>query len=169
MGDKFDDFFNEFFGNGKENNDESNEDEKFDKEQNESVEKFINMISESDGNIEDTFGNPDEIEYFEEDNFYFERRIWNTVGGRIIKISMIEPPETPEEFHKFTHGRISDDGFEEMKDYVLDLTHEDEQLFSNGLRESLVLQLDMAVADEEFEEAVRLRDLIKSIDEDELG
>lgn len=167
MSDKFDDFFNEFFGNGKENNDKSNNDDKFDEEQNESVEKFINMISESDGNIEDTFGEPDEIEYFEEDNFYFERRIWNTVGGKIMKISMVEPPETPEEFHKFIIKPNVP-----IRHIDIDISinpvvlSEVEDLLIEEIRESLVKELDMAIADENYEKACIIRDQLNSMDDE---
>jgi len=139
MSNKFDDFFNEFFENNRKNNkDENSNDESIDKTNQESVEQFINMINKFDEDskqslgefLDNELGEPDKIEYFDDDDFYFEKRIWFTPTGKIVKIRMVEPPETPEEFHMY--GSIG--------------TLED--------------KLEVAIEEENFEEACRLRDLI---------
>jgi hypothetical protein len=138
MSNKFDDFFNEFFeNNGKNNKDENNNDER-DKTNQESVDMFINMINKFDEDSKESLGEfldkelgePDKVEYFDDDDFYFEKRIWFTPTGKIVKIRMVEGPETPEEFHTY------------------------------GSPRNLENELETAIQEENFEEAARLRDLI---------
>ena len=139
MSNKFDDFFNEFFeNNGKNNKDENSNDESIDKTNQESVEKFIDMINNFDNEsneslgdyLDKELGDPDRIEYFDDEDFYFEKSIWFTPTGKIVKIRMVEPPETPEDF------------------------------YNHDLVGILEYELEIAIKEENFEEAARLRDLI---------
>jgi hypothetical protein len=139
MSNNFDDFFNEFFGENKKNDkDENNNDEKVDQTNQDTVEQFINMINKFDNDskqslgefLDKELGEPDKIEFFDDEDFFFEKRIWYTPHGKIVKIRMIEPPETPEEF------------------------------YNHNLLGSLESELETAIQEENFEEAARIRDLI---------
>lgn len=142
---EFDDFFNEFFGDGQKNNkDENRNNEDFndgelDQDRIDSVERFINMINSFDPNSEESLadsltrelGEPNEIEYFNDNDFHYEKRTWYTPGGKIVKVRMISSDETPEEFY---HHNLLDSSLED--------------------------ELEQAIKNEDFEEAARLRDLI---------
>jgi hypothetical protein len=95
------------------------------------INKFDEDSKESLGEFLDKeLGEPDKVEYFDDDDFYFEKRIWFTPTGKIVKIRMVEGPETPEEFHTY------------------------------GSPRNLENELETAIQEENFEEAARLRDLI---------
>ena len=104
MSKTFDDLFNEFLKNLKK---EAEETEKLDlpnaSENSDDVSdlarKLIDMISnanpineEDEDAIDNTLGKPDKIEFYNEDNMFFEKRIWYVNGGELIKIIVSDEP-----------------------------------------------------------------------------
>ncbi len=91
--DKFDDLFNKFFNRDEDN---SMDDE---------AKKIINMINnikevesddELDAELDLKLGKPHEIEYFKEDDMYYERRSWFMDHGVVIKTIASDEPLEPQ-------------------------------------------------------------------------
>ena len=78
--------------------------------------------------IDSQLGKPDKVEFFNEGNMFFERRIWRTELGEIHKVI------------------ITDDSTLLTPPQLINLQN----------------KLDEAVANEEYEKACKLRDLIKA-------
>ena len=96
MDKSFDDLFNEFFG--KKN---KGMDDQFSKMR-EEARKIIEMlgnIHESNGSIDENIehmmdqnlGNPDEIINFQDGDLFFEKRIWHTPTGDLVKVIVTAP------------------------------------------------------------------------------
>jgi hypothetical protein len=139
MDKSFDDLFNQFFG-GKRN--KKNSDDKptdFNKAKNENIKKMIDMISNMEevtgshiaGQIDDGLGEPNQVEYYEEDGMYFEKKTWKVFGGEMVKVIMSDEP-----FNEYA---------EENKESQLTLQE----------------QLEDAVKNENYEMAAKLMGLIK--------
>lgn len=81
---------------------------------------------------ENDLGEPDEVETFEEKGYQFQRSTWNLKEGQIVKVEMVSSP--------------------------LDVG------FTSHIKKKLTLEekLEIAVKNEEYEEAVKLRDEINS-------
>ena len=57
------------------------------------VETNMNEIDESiEKNIDDNLGKPDKIEFFNENDLFFERRTWHTETGDLIKLIVSDDP-----------------------------------------------------------------------------
>jgi excinuclease UvrABC helicase subunit UvrB len=92
----FDNLYNEFLDNS--------DDDKNDDLVNEEAKKILDMISnfkqpvnemdadKLDKELEANLGDPDVIEYYKEEDFYVERRIWYKNSGMIIKTLMNDVP-----------------------------------------------------------------------------
>jgi hypothetical protein len=92
----FDNLYNEFLDNS--------DDDKNDDLVNEEANKILDMISnfkqpvnemdadKLDKELEANLGDPDVIEYYKEEDFYVERRIWYKNSGMIIKTLMNDVP-----------------------------------------------------------------------------
>lgn len=116
-------------------------DESFEKMQ-EEARKMIELLKklETLGHInediekqmDDTLGKPDLIQHYTEDGLYFEKRIWHIGTGDIVKIIMSDKPN-------FVNNIIEQPKTPEIP---------------------LQQQLKDAIANENFEEAARIRDLI---------
>lgn len=96
MSKSFDDLFNDFF---KRNNIKP-EDKIGDAFKNQ-TQKMIDMLthfreaSEEDSlekQIDEQFGKPDKIEFYNEGDMFFERRTWHTADGPIVKTIMSDDP-----------------------------------------------------------------------------
>lgn len=137
MDKSFDDLFNEFFG--KKN---KGMDDQFSKIR-EEARKIIEMlgnIHESNGSIDENIehmmdqnlGNPDEIINFQDGDLFFEKRIWHTPTGDLVKVIVTDKP-------------FSNEKAKPTKKIV---------------EKPLQQQLDEAIATEDYEKAAKIRDLM---------
>jgi excinuclease UvrABC helicase subunit UvrB len=93
----FDDLFNDFFGRRK--NIKKEDKEKPEPENNSiyssssnDINRLIDMLS-SNETIDEKLGEPTNVEYYEEDGMFFERKTWkNVYGGEIIKTAISDQP-----------------------------------------------------------------------------
>lgn len=143
MDNKFDDLFNDFFEKGKQPKKNDND---FNK-----INKIIKNLAESDfgdieaiKNIEETLGEPDFIDYYEEDGLYYKKEIWHTKMGKVIKRVMSDIPFIHEEPKFNKHPKDI-----KAKASVKKPT------------KSLDILLEEAVAKEDYEMAATIRDEIK--------
>lgn len=152
MSNKFDDLFNEFFEEGSNSNQHSNKKASgFDK-----ISKILSNLANADNenidemgilkNIDETLGEPDFIDYYEEDGFYYKKEIWHTKLGKVVKKVMSDVPFLKEE------------------------TNFEKEIKSKTVKtkkptKSLDILLEEAVANEDYELAATLRDEIKRRDE----
>jgi hypothetical protein len=141
----FNDLFDAFFGSGNTNNDSS--DSKSDRSK-----KLIDIINsinrlgpkdpsdeEASGlnhELEENLGEPDKVEYYIEDDMFFEKKTWEREEGKIIKTIM------------------SDEPFD-AQDHIVIPT---EPLFKEL---SLDEQMTFAIECENYELAAEIRDRIK--------
>lgn len=139
----FDDLYNEFFRR-KTNSLNKNEKELRGDELREELKRMIDFFTgfkdvnplnggEFDKIVED-LGDPDIIEYFTEGYYYVERKIWYLEDGRVV-------------FKEMTSDRP----------FVVDVVKEE---VIAPIEKSLEEQLDEALANEEYEQAAKIRDLI---------
>jgi hypothetical protein len=137
MDKSFDDLFNEFFG--KKN---KGMDDQFSKMR-EEARKIIEMlgnIHESNGSIDENIeymmdqnlGNPDEIINFQDGDLFFEKRIWHTPTGDLVKVIVTDKP----------------------------FSNEKAKSTKKVAEKPLQQQLDEAIAKEDYEKAAKIRDLI---------
>ena len=143
---KFDNLFNEFF----------NGDEKPKKPKNNEVDGVSKVLKDLinfkrtgntdglDNCLNDSLGEPDFVEFYEEDGMYFRREIWHTEMGKFVKTGMSDVPFKDEH--------------DEPKFFR---DEEDKIKISRPLEE----MLEEAVAKEHYELAATLRDEIKRRDE----
>jgi hypothetical protein len=138
MGKSFDDLFNEFFNRKPKTNEEiakiREEEEKF-------FENLSNFIQSKKGEslekmFDQNLGEPDEIENFQDGDLFFERRIWNTPTGQIMKLLVSDDPS---KFIKQTQTQ---------------------KVSKKVVEKTLEIQLQEAVEAEDFEKAAQIRDLI---------
>lgn len=139
MDKSFDDLFNEFFGRRKNNFDD--ELAKRIEEERRIIDSLTNFIQSNQGeNLEKMFdqnlGEPDEIENFQDGDLFFERRIWNTPTGQIMKLLVSDDPS---KFIKQTQTQ---------------------KVNKKVVEKTLEIQLQEAVEAEDFEKAAQIRDLI---------
>lgn len=138
MGKSFDDLFNEFFNRKPKTNEEI---AKIREEEKKFFENLSNFIeSKKDESLEKMFdqnlGEPDEIENFQDGDLFFERRIWNTPTGQIMKLLVSDDPS---KFIKQTQTQ---------------------KVNKKVVEKTLEIQLQEAVEAEDFEKAAQIRDLI---------
>ena len=138
MGKSFDDLFNEFFNRKPKTNEEI---AKIREEEKKFFENLSNFIESNKGeNLEKMFdqnlGEPDEIENFQDGDLFFERRIWNTPTGQIMKLLVSDDPS---KFIKQTQTQ---------------------KVNKKVVEKTLEIQLQEAVEAEDFEKAAQIRDLI---------
>ena len=95
---KFDDLFNKFFGRKREEKKEDNE--SFDDAKARNIKGLIDMLSKFEdvsdlagsGQFDNEMGEPDKIEYYEEDGMYFQKKTWKVFGGEMVKIIASDEP-----------------------------------------------------------------------------
>ena len=155
MNNKFDDLFNEFFN---ENSNEKNTKKNNDVER---ISKILNILSTSKSeenkdtntikNIDETLGEPDFIDYYEEDGFFYKKEIWITKMGRVIKKVMSDVPFKKEQ-SKFLKEKP-----------IVHRLKKDLKIKKPSI--PLETLLEEAVSEEDYELAATLRDEIKRRDE----
>ena len=144
---KFDDLFDEFFNEGEKPKSPEKNDDMGD------ITKVLkNLISLKktgdtdalDNCLNDSLGEPDFVEFYEEDNMYFKREIWHTKMGKFVKTGMSDIP---------------------FKDEHNESNFSKEPIIKNNKSKkptkSLDIMLEEAVAKEDYELAATLRDEIK--------
>ena len=136
MDKSFDDLFNEFFNKRK-----ADSNDRMKEEARKIIESLTNFVqSDKTENIERMFdqnlGEPDEIENYQEGDLFFERRVWHTETGDIIKLLV---SDNPDNFITKTQNK---------------------KPTQKVVKKTLEIQLDEALAVEDFERAAELRDLI---------
>ena len=131
--DKFDDLFNDFMNNEENNKKDGNENlfnHLFDKWPNlNSLDKDLII----DG-LNETLGKPDKLENYEENGLYYQKQIWNTKHGQVIKTILSDVPLNKEKSKK------------------------------REFKIPLEVQLETAVSEENYELAAKLRDRISKRD-----
>lgn len=89
---KFDELFNNFMNDGRNNN---NKDESADIMAN--LFKKLSNLNSFDKNgmmeeLNESLGEPDEFKNFEENGVFFQKQIWNTKHGQVIKTIVSDVP-----------------------------------------------------------------------------
>lgn len=97
--------------------------------------KFDDSIEEE---IQKNLGVPDEVKHFTENGMYFEKSIWHTETGDIVKMIMSDEPSV-------FGDNIEFDG---------------EEVLSKKKEKSLETQLKEALESENYERAAEIRDLL---------
>lgn len=97
MDKSFNDLFNEFF---KRNN--INPDDELNDDLEGTARKIIEMLTNANNidsfdenlemEIDKSLGKPDKIEFYNEGDMFFEKRIWSTENGDIVKIIVTDEP-----------------------------------------------------------------------------
>ena len=134
---KFDELFNDFMG------EDSNKKRDDSADMMANLFKKLSNINNFDKNglmkeLDHSLGEPDKFENFEENGVYFQKQIWNTKHGQVIKTV------------------ISDIPFKGTKPV------------SKKTRTPLETQLETAVKEENYELAVKLRDRIAKRNENKI-
>lgn len=131
--DKFDDLFDAFMNNGDNNKKDENKNlfnDIFDKWSD------LNGLDKDliiDG-LNETLGKPDKLENYEENGLYYQKQIWNTKHGQVIKTILSDVPLNKEKSKK------------------------------REFKIPLEVQLETAVSEENYELAAKLRDRISKRD-----
>lgn len=104
---KFDDLFNKFFGRKREEKKEE-KNESFDDAKARNMKGLIDMLSKFEdvtnmagsNQFDEEMGEPDKIEYYEEDGMYFQKKTWKVFGGEMVKVIASDEPINEESFEK---------------------------------------------------------------------
>ena len=93
----FDDLFNEFFNRRKSFQQQNHADRMRDeiKKMMEMLNNFQNsenVSEEMEKQMDSSLGKPDRIETFSDGHLFFEKRIWNTPNGDIVKVVVSDRP-----------------------------------------------------------------------------
>lgn len=135
----FDELWNEFFDSKR------SKKSKGDNPLKDDIKKLIQRLDDfnnSDANdeiekeIENTLGKPHKIEYYNEGHIFFEKRIWHTPTGDVVKIIASDDPSL------FGQPQLK-------------------QIEEKAPEKSAKDKLDEAVASENYEAAAKYRDIIK--------
>jgi len=94
----FDDLFNEFFKRNKIKPDDRISDSLKDEAQRMiSMLQNFNEVENVDEDVEKemdiSLGKPDKVEFYNEGNMFFEKRIWHTPSGDIVKLIATDDPD----------------------------------------------------------------------------
>ena len=127
----FDELFEEFFN--KKNSDKYKKIEKTKKEGfSDELSKLINVLSnarqitddEEKFKIETEFGEPDRVEYYNEDELYFKKSIWEVEDGEIVKLEVSDEPfnlENPKSLEELLEEALEEENYEkaaEIRDEI---------------------------------------------------
>lgn len=136
----FDELFNEFFKRNKINPDDFLHDSLRDE-----AKKMIDMLSsfrdmdsideDLEKQMDESLGEPDEVLRYKEGGMYFEKRIWHTPTGDLIKLTGSDIP----------------------------LEMMDAEYKKPVTKKSLQKKLNEALADENYEEAAKIRDEMEQL------
>ena len=96
----FDELFDGFFGKYRKS--KKNKTVNPDEPANDDVKKIIDILSEFNGEeditseeeqlFDDALGKPDKIEFYNEDDLFFEKRMWYTDKGTLVKLIIMDDP-----------------------------------------------------------------------------
>lgn len=161
MSNKFNDLFNEFFEEGSNEKPKKNSDA-------DKMTRLLNILSQSKSNtpdidsikdIDSTLGEPDFIDYYEENGFFYKKQIWITKMGRVVKKVMSDVP--------FKDEHVEPKFFSEENDRIEKKRAARINELFNRPKVSRPLEelLEEAVVKEDYELAATLRDEIKRRDE----
>jgi hypothetical protein len=162
MSNKFNDLFNEFFEEGSNEKPKKNSDA-------DKMTRLLKILSQSKSNnpdiesikdIDSTLGEPDFVDYYEEDGFFYKKQIWITKMGRVVKKVMSDVP--------FRDEHDEPKFFKEELDKIKNTKRSDRinELFNRPkVSRPLEELLEEAVSKEDYELAATLRDEIKRRDE----
>jgi hypothetical protein len=139
MNKNFDDLFNEFF----KRNSPFGDFKTWMNDAESIFKMFGHALNDSfDESLEQEFeknlGKPDEVRYFTQNGMYFEKSIWHTQNGDMVKTVMSDDP------------KVFGDNIE----------FEDENVPSKKKEKPLELQLEEALEREDYERAAEIRDLL---------
>ncbi len=97
---KFDELFNKFFGRKKGEKKQDEKHESFDDAKSKNLKGLIDMLSKFEdvtniagsNEFDEEMGEPDKIEYYEEDGMYFQKKTWKVFGGEMVKVIASDEP-----------------------------------------------------------------------------
>tara|TARA_B110000211_G_C13773924_1_gene418760 strand:- start:119 stop:532 length:414 start_codon:yes stop_codon:yes gene_type:complete len=92
--DEFESLFEKYFGKSKRSEIDSEELDNF-AEMIEKLNEITDSFNLTDSGFdpdEDELGEPEDIIFFEENGFSFQKTTWNAEGGKIVKVEMISSP-----------------------------------------------------------------------------
>jgi hypothetical protein len=146
MDKSFDDLFNEFFKNN------SMEDRfaRMREEAKRMIDLLTNFKDLGDINVNEDvekvmdgeLGEPDEIEYFQDGDMYFERRVWHMPHGDLVKLIASDDPEMEKKVKENMNQTKAKRPTKVKPEKPLDV------------------QLEEALAKEDYEKAAQIRDLM---------
>jgi len=136
---EFDDLFNQFFGNKKKMSNKK-------KPTNEGIDYIMKLMDKlNDGSInnptEESLGEADSVRIFERDGVTFEESTWETEFGSIVRITTKEDTDFTPDFFKKNNIPLG-------KPIEMNIPSVEERL-------------KIAISNENYEEAARLRDIIE--------
>lgn len=146
MDKSFDDLFNDFFG-------KKSDKDRFDRLKEEAkrmIDLLTNFKDLGDLNINENLemgmdmelGEPDEIEYFQDGDLYFERRVWHMPQGDLVKLIASDDPEMEKKVKENMNRTKAKRPTKVKAEKPLDV------------------QLEEALKNEDYEKAAQIRDLI---------
>ena len=135
MDKSFDDLFNEFFGKKNDNFSKMREEAR-------KIIEMLGNIHETNGSIDENIermmdqnlGEPDEVINFQDGELFFEKRIWHTPTGDFVKVIVTDKPLSEEK----------------------PMIKKSKKVVEKPLQQ----QLDEAIANEDYEKAAQIRDLM---------
>lgn len=144
MSKTFDELFNDFFSG----DDDSEPNGTFNAEKINDILSSLGALEDIDEavekNIDESLGKPDKVEFYEENDLYYEKRIWHTSKGDFVKLIIRNTPPP-----------ITD-----VNPYIKPSSSVIVKSKSRPIKVTLQEQLDEAVLAENYEMAAELRDLI---------
>lgn len=101
------------------------------------VKKIIDILSQTQGpssidesmeqQMDESLGKPDRIEFYNEGSMFYEKRIWNTPNGKLVKLivsddpTLIEPPIPEKSLDEQLKEAVESEDFEkaaELRDKI---------------------------------------------------
>lgn len=118
----FDELFDEFFNEKNENKNKRKREtpkDKFGDELNSLMNTLANFRQITDADeqheIENDFGDPNKIEYFEEEGLFFKRSIWEVEDGEVVKLEVSDQPfddEEPKSLEELLQDALDSENYE---------------------------------------------------------
>lgn len=117
----FDEFFNEKNENGKDKKKQKPNSKKddFGDELSSLMNTLANFrqITDADeqNEIENDFGDPNKIEYFEEEGLFFKRSVWEVEDGEVVKLEVSDQPfddEEPKSLEELLQDALDSENYE---------------------------------------------------------
>jgi len=101
----FDELFDEFFNEKNENNKDKKKPKSRKDDFGDELSSLMNTLAnfrqitdaDEQNEIDTEYGEPDKIEYFEEEGLFFKRSIWEVEDGEVVKLEVSDQPFQVEE------------------------------------------------------------------------